>query len=186
MEGNFGCGVMKVLVVVLEYQVVEVLVWIFYDQVSLVVVFKVGELECDLVVVVCFQGLWVNGMLELYKFMLFFGVLQDCGFKVVLVIDGCMFGVLGKVFVVIYVSLEVIVGGLLVCLCDGDWVWVDGVNGELWVLVDDVEWQVCSLELVLQDGNFGCGCELFVFMCNVMSSVEEGVCSFIESFNGWC
>lgn len=31
-----------------------------------------------------------------------------------LVIDGCMFGVLGKVFVVIYVILEVYKGGLFV------------------------------------------------------------------------
>lgn len=38
----------------------------------------------------------------------------------VLVIDGCLFGVLGKILVVIYVILEVVCGGLLVKVCEGD------------------------------------------------------------------
>ena len=58
-------------------------------------------------------------------------------------------------------------------------------NGELRVLVDDAEWQARSLEPAPQDGNLGCGRELFAFMRNAMSSAEEGACSFTESLNGW-
>lgn len=65
-------------------------------------------------------------MLELYKFMLLFGVLLDWCFKIVLVIDGWFFGVLGKVLLVIYVILEVYDGGLLVKVCDGDIICVNG------------------------------------------------------------
>lgn len=53
------------------------------------------------------------------------------------------------------------------------------------VLVDDAEWQARSLEPAPQDGNLGCGRELFAFMRNAMSSAEEGACSFTESLNGW-
>ncbi|MEG6932972.1 hypothetical protein V2A35_32525, partial [Pseudomonas aeruginosa] len=56
----------------------------------------------------------------------------------------------------------------------GDRVRVDGVNGELRVLVEDAEWQARSLEPAQQDGNLGCGRELFAFMRNYMSSAEEG------------
>ena len=51
---------------------------------------------------------------------------------------------------------------------------MDGVNGELRVLVDDAEWQARSLKPAPQDGNLGCGRELFAFMRNAMSSAEEG------------
>lgn len=77
--------------------------------------------------------------------MLCFGILQDCGYKVVLIIDGCMFGVFGKVFVVIYVILEVVNGGLIVWIQDGDMICVDVVIGELIVFVNEVEFNVCLL-----------------------------------------
>lgn len=79
---------MKIFVVLVENQVIEVLVVVFESQYDVMLVFEVGLLDCDCVVVVCYQGLKVNGMLELYKFMLLFGVLLDWCFKIVLVIDG--------------------------------------------------------------------------------------------------
>ncbi|WP_410970934.1 dihydroxy-acid dehydratase, partial [Salmonella sp. SAL04269] len=88
-------------------------------------------------------------------------VLQDRGFKVALVTDGRMSGASGKVPAAIHVSPEAIAGGPLARLRDGDRVRVDGVNGELRVLVDDAEWQARSLEPAPQDGNLGCGRELF-------------------------
>ncbi len=102
-----------------------------------------------------------------------------------LVTDGRMSGASGKVPGGIHVSPEAIAGGPLARLRDGDRVRVDGVNGELRVLVDDAEWQARSLEPAPQDGNLGCGRELFAFMRNAMSSAEEGACSFTESLNGW-
>ncbi|WP_457868980.1 phosphogluconate dehydratase [Pseudomonas aeruginosa] len=185
MEGNLGRGVMKVSAVAPEHQVVEAPVRIFHDQASLAAAFKAGELERDLVAVVRFQGPRANGMPELHKLTPFLGVLQDRGFKVALVTDGRMSGASGKVPAAIHVSPEAIAGGPLARLRDGDRVRVDGVNGELRVLVDDAEWQARSLELAPQDGNLGCGRELFAFMRNAMSSAEEGACSFTESLNGW-
>ncbi|HEK0152599.1 TPA: phosphogluconate dehydratase [Pseudomonas aeruginosa] len=185
MEGNLGRGVMKVSAVAPEHQVVEAPVRIFHDQASLAAAFKAGELERDLVAVVRFQGPQANGMPELHKLTPFLGVLQDRGFKVALVTDGRMSGASGKVPAAIHVSPEAIAGGPLARLRDGDRVRVDGVNGELRVLVDDAEWQARSLEPAPQDGNLGCGRELFAFMRNAMSSAEEGACSFTESLNGW-
>ncbi|MCV0039237.1 phosphogluconate dehydratase [Pseudomonas aeruginosa] len=185
MEGNLGRGVMKVSAVAPEHQVVEAPVRIFHDQASLAAAFKAGELERDLVAVVRFQGPRANGMPELHKLTPFLGVLQDRGFKVALVTDGRVSGASGKVPAAIHVSPEAIAGGPLARLRDGDRVRVDGVNGELRVLVDDAEWQARSLEPAPQDGNLGCGRELFAFMRNAMSSAEEGACSFTESLNGW-
>ncbi|MBG5660489.1 phosphogluconate dehydratase [Pseudomonas aeruginosa] len=185
MEGNLGRGVMKVSAVAPEHQVVEAPVRIFHDQASLAAAFKAGELERDLVAVVRFQGPRANGMPELHNLTPFLGVLQDRGFKVALVTDGRMSGASGKVPAAIHVSPEAIAGGPLARLRDGDRVRVDGVNGELRVLVDDAEWQARSLEPAPQDGNLGCGRELFAFMRNAMSSAEEGACSFTESLNGW-
>ncbi|MBG6530779.1 phosphogluconate dehydratase [Pseudomonas aeruginosa] len=185
MEGNLGRGVMKVSAVAPEHQVVEAPVRIFHDQASLAAAFKAGELERDLVAVVRFQGPRANGMPELHKLTPFLGVLQDRGFKVALVTDGRMSGASGKVPAAIHVSPEAIAGGPLARLRDGDRGRVDGVNGELRVLVDDAEWQARSLEPAPQDGNLGCGRELFAFMRNAMSSAEEGACSFTESLNGW-
>ncbi|MGC3688336.1 phosphogluconate dehydratase [Pseudomonas aeruginosa] len=185
MEGNLGRGVMKVSAVAPEHQVVEAPVRIFHDQASLAAAFKAGELERDLVAVVRFQGPRANGMPELHKLTPFLGVLQDRGFKVALVTDGRMSGASGKVPAAIHVSPEAIAGGPLARLRDGDRVRVDGVNGELRVLVDDAEWQARSLEPAPQDGNLGCGRELFALMRNAMSSAEEGACSFTESLNGW-
>ncbi|MBG6619580.1 phosphogluconate dehydratase [Pseudomonas aeruginosa] len=184
MEGNLGRGVMKVSAVAPEHQVVEAPVRIFHDQASLAAAFKAGELERDLVAVVRFQGPRANGMPELHKLTPFLGVLQDRGFKVALVTDGRMSGASGKVPAAIHVSPEAIAGGPLARLRDGDRVRGDGVNGELRVLVDDAEWQARSLEPAPQDGNLGCGRELFAFMRNAMSSAEEGACSFTESLNG--
>ena len=166
MEGNLGRGVMKVSAVAPEHQVVEAPVRIFHDQASLAAAFKAGELERDLVAVVRFQGPRANGMPELHKLTPFLGVLQDRGFKVALVTDGRMSGASGKVPAAIHVSPEAIAGGPLARLRDGDRVRVDGVNGELRVLVDDAEWQARSLEPAPQDGNLGCGRELFAFMLN--------------------
>ncbi|MBH9417204.1 phosphogluconate dehydratase [Pseudomonas aeruginosa] len=185
MEGNLGRGVMKVSAVAPEHQVVEAPVRIFHDQASLAAAFKAGELERDLVAVVRFQGPRANGMPELHKLTPFLGVLQDRGFKVALVTDGRMSGASGKVPAAIHVRPDAIAGGPLARLRAGARVRVDGVNGELRVLVDDAEWQARSLEPAPQDGNLGCGRELFAFMRNAMSSAEEGACSFTESLNGW-
>lgn len=60
-----------------------------------------------------------------------------------LVIDGCMLGVLGKVLVVIYVLLEVLLVGLIGKVKMGDVFVIDVEVGVFDIEVDDVEWYVC-------------------------------------------
>lgn len=90
----------------------------------------------------------------------------------VLVIDGCLFGVLGKFLVVIYMMLEVLCGGLLVCVCEGDIIWMDGEVGMLDVLVDLVEWVVCMLVLNMVLVVYDLGCNLFVMNCCLVGLVD--------------
>lgn len=93
-----------------------------------------------------------------------------------LFIDGCMFGVFGCVLVVIYVIFEVEVGGVLVKVCDGDFICFDVVNGVFDVLVDVVEFVVC-FSVILFDYLYyvGMGCELFGLFCNNVVIVDFGV-----------
>lgn len=179
LVGNLGCGVIKVLVVVLECYIIEVFVCVFVDQEEVKVVFKCGEFIGDIIVVVWFQGLQVNGMLELYLLMFMLVVLQDWGLCVVLVMDGCMLGVLGKVLVVIYLLFEVVDGGLLVWVQDGDIIWLDVVVGMLECLV--VDFDVCMFVMYDFDVLFeGMGCELFCVFCVYVGCVIEGVVVVVQ------
>lgn len=62
-----------------------------------------------------------------------------------IVIDGCMLGVLGKVFVVIYLVFEVVEGGVIVKIYEGDLVIFDVLVGVLKVYVSDEELVKCEL-----------------------------------------
>lgn len=53
-DGNFGCGVIKILVFCMFYCNIKVLVVVFEDQFELDDVFKFGKLDKDCIVVVCF------------------------------------------------------------------------------------------------------------------------------------
>lgn len=183
MEGNLGRGVMKVSAVAPEHQVVEAPARVFHDQTQLAEAFKAGELERDFVAVVRFQGPAANGMPELHKLTPFLGVLQDRGFKVALVTDGRMSGASGKVPSAIHLSPEALKGGPLARIRDGDRVRVDGVKGELKVLVDPAEWEARTPAAPPADPGIGFGRELFAFMRGAMSSAEEGACSFSATLN---
>ncbi|TRX75592.1 phosphogluconate dehydratase [Pseudomonas mangiferae] len=183
MEGNLGRGVMKVSAVAPEHQVVEAPARVFHDQTQLAEAFKAGELERDFVAVVRFQGPAANGMPELHKLTPFLGVLQDRGFKVALVTDGRMSGASGKVPSAIHLSPEALKGGPLARIRDGDRVRVDGVKGELKVLVDPAEWEARIPAAPPTDPGIGFGRELFAFMRGAMSSAEEGACSFSATLN---
>lgn len=53
-----------------------------------------------------------------------------------LVIDGCLLGVLGKILLVIYVLLEVVCGGVIGLVCDGDLLCLDCIIGMFENLID--------------------------------------------------
>ena len=178
MEGNLGRGVMKVSAVAPEHRVVEAPARVFEDQQALADAFKAGELECDFVAVMRFQGPRCNGMPELHKMTPFLGVLQDRGFKVALVTDGRMSGASGKIPAAIHVCPEAFDGGPLARVRDGDMVRVDGVEGTLRVMVSAEELASRDLPPAPQGNDLGCGRELFGFMRMAFSSAEQGASAF--------
>jgi len=139
VNGNLGTGVVKISAVDKQYQIIEAPCKIFETQDSLKTAFEAGELECDHVAVVRFQGPAANGMPELHKLTPYLGILQDRGFKVALVTDGRMSGASGKVLTAMHVSPEAKKDGLLAYLQEGDVVRVNCETGELCSLVSEQE-----------------------------------------------
>ena len=178
LQGNLGNGVAKVSAVAPEHQVVEAPARVFETQVDLAEAFKAGELERDFVAVVRFQGPKANGMPELHKLTPYLGILQDRGFKVALVTDGRMSGASGKVPAAIHVSPEAWDGGPLARVRDGDVIRVDGKEGRLQILVDEIEWAARDSAPRPQGTGIGCGRELFAFMRAAFSPAEEGASAF--------
>ena len=178
LQGNLGNGVAKVSAVAPEHQVVEAPARVFETQVDLAEAFKAGELERDFVAVVRFQGPKANGMPELHKLTPYLGILQDRGFKVALVTDGRMSGASGKVPAAIHVSPEAWDGGPLARVRDGDVIRVDGKEGRLQILVDEIEWSARDSAPRPQGTGIGCGRELFAFMRAAFSPAEEGASAF--------
>ncbi len=131
VQGNLGRAVSKISAVDPENWSIEAPARCFSDQDEVLEAFKAGELNCDIVVVVRFQGPRANGMPELHKLTPALGVVQDRGFKVALVTDGRMSGASGKVLGGIHCSPEALPDGPLARLRDGDIVRLDARSGEL-------------------------------------------------------
>ena len=178
LQGNLGRGVIKVSAVADEHQIVEAPARVFHDQLELAAAFKKGELECDFIAVVRFQGPAACGMPELHKMTPYLGVLQDKGFKVALVTDGRMSGASGKVPAAIHVCPEAVHGGPLAKVRDGDMVRLNAKTGELQVLVSDAEWVGRELVKVGEVSHQGMGRELFAMMRQVVNGAEQGATVF--------
>ncbi|MCL4133713.1 UNVERIFIED_CONTAM: hypothetical protein GTU68_026831, partial [Idotea baltica] len=67
MQGNLGRGMSKISAVAPEHRVVEAPAMVFDYQDDVVAAFKRGDLNKDVIVVLCFQGPKSNGMPELHK-----------------------------------------------------------------------------------------------------------------------
>ena len=137
VTGNLGTGVVKISAVEESYQVIEAACKIFDTQEALKSAFDAGELNCDHIAVVRFQGPAANGMPELHKLTPYLGVLQDRGFKVALVTDGRMSGASGKVLTAMHVSPEAKKGGLLAYLQQGDVLSINCHTGVLCSLISE-------------------------------------------------
>ena len=131
IKGNLGTGIVKVSAVEEQFHSIEAPCRVFDTQDALKAAFDAGELNCDVVAVVRFQGPAMNGMPELHKLTPYLGLLQDRGYKVALVTDGRMSGASGKVLAAIHVSPEAKKGGFLALLQDGDVVRIDSKAGIL-------------------------------------------------------
>ncbi len=183
LQGNLGRSVIKISAVPEDFHVIEAPARVFNSQDELQQAFKAGELDCDVVCVVRWQGPQANGMPELHKLTPPMAVLQGKGFKVALVTDGRMSGASGKVPAAIHVSPEAAAGGPLAKVQDGDLIRLDGVAGTLQVLVSETEWAARPLaqmpaELRAANG-VGMGRELFANMRRNALKAEEGACTWL-------
>jgi phosphogluconate dehydratase len=141
LRGNLGHSVIKVSAVAKDQLIIKAPCRVFASQDGLRAAFEGGELDCDLVAVVRFQGPAANGMPELHKMTPYLGSLQDRGYKVALVTDGRMSGASGKVPAAIHLTPEAVNGGPISLLQDGDIVELDAVQGILRAHVPEPEWR---------------------------------------------
>jgi phosphogluconate dehydratase len=175
LDGNLGRAVIKISAVTPEHRKVRARARIFQAQGEVEAAFAAGELDCDLVAVVRFQGAKANGMPELHKLTPVLAAIMARGHRVALVTDGRMSGASGKVPAAIHVTPEALDGGSIARLRDGDIVALDAEAGTLNVELSPETLQsrplaVCDLELHAH----GYGRELFqMFRANV-SGAELG------------
>ncbi len=183
LAGNLGRAVIKVSSVPDDRHVIEAPAIVFDTQEALLQAFKDGELERDFVAVVRFQGPRANGMPELHKLTPPLSVLQGRGFRVALVTDGRMSGASGKVPAAIHVSPEVLAGGPLGKVRNGDLIRLNAPAGVLEVAIDADQWaareQAELPEDLLLSNAHGLGRELFGGMRRNVLSAEEGAVTWV-------
>ncbi len=140
MQGKLGRGVIKISAVAEAHRKVTAPAIVFDSQEQVQEAFDAGELKCDFVAIVRFQGARANGMPELHRLTPLLGVLQDQGFHVALVTDGRMSGASGKVPAVIHISPEALLQGPLGKVRTGDTIVIDANSGVLDIQIDENEW----------------------------------------------
>ncbi len=178
LAGNLGRAVMKTSAIPEDNQLIEAPAVVFNNQHDILPIFESGALDKDCVIVIRFQGPSANGMPELHKLMPPLGVLMDRGYKVALVTDGRLSGASGKVPAAIHVTPEAYNNGLLAKVQDGDLIRVNGLTGELTLLVDEKELaNRQAYQPDLSSEHSGCGRELFGALRSNFSGAEEGACS---------
>ena len=191
LTGNLGRSVIKVSAVPDDRHVIEAPARVFDSQEALLAAFNDGELErvClstaaqGVVCVVRWQGPQANGMPELHKLTPPLAVLQGKGFRVALLTDGRMSGASGKVPAAIHVSPEAAAGGPLAKVRDGDIIRIDGLTGDMFVLVADAEWAARPVSVMpdelRQRNGIGMGRGLFNGMRHRALTAEEGALTWM-------
>ncbi len=179
LEGNIGRSVIKTSALKAKNRFITAPAKVFYSQEALKDAFSRGELECDFVAVLPYQGPKSNGMPELHGLLPSMGALQDKGFNVAIVTDGRMSGASGKVASAIHLCPEAKDGGIIGKIKDGDIITLDCDNGALILDVNASVLQNRIIQGVDISANFhGVGRELFSMMRKSVNSAEEGACSF--------
>jgi phosphogluconate dehydratase len=179
VQGNLGRAVMKVSAVKPEHHVVEAPAMCFDSQEAFMHAYKAGHLNKDFVAVIRFQGPRANGMPELHALTPALSNLQDAGHHVAMVTDGRMSGASGKVPAAIHVSPEILAGGPLGLVRDGDIIRVDAAAGTLEALVPDDVWAARKMTSTdLTSSHIGMGRELFTVFRSHVTEAEQGGCTF--------
>ena len=180
LTGNLGRAVIKTSAMKPEHHVVQAPAVVFEDQDDVIAAFKSGRLTRDCVAVVRFQGPRANGMPELHGLTPSLASLQSQGFQVALVTDGRMSGASGSVPAAIHVTPEVLSGGPLGRVRDGDIIRLDCHTGVLEALVDEAEWRRRESPVMnLTKNEFGVGRELFATLRRVAGDAEAGAMSLM-------
>jgi phosphogluconate dehydratase len=180
LRGNLGRAVIKTSALKGEHHVIEAPALVFNDQEEVIAAFKAGKLARDFVAVVRFQGPRANGMPELHQLTPSLGSLQSKGFQVALVTDGRMSGASGSVPAAIHVTPEVLHGGPLGRVRDGDIIRLDCHAGILEAKVDAAVWQSRQIPTLNHKGNeHGTGRELFATFRSVAGDAEAGAMSLM-------
>jgi phosphogluconate dehydratase len=179
VQGNLGRAVMKISAVKKDHHVVEAPALTFDSQEAFMHAYKAGHLERDFVAVIRFQGPRANGMPELHALTPALSNLQDAGHHVAMVTDGRMSGASGKVPAAIHVSPEILAGGPLGLVRDGDIIRVDATAGTLEALVPEDVWASRKMATAdLTSSHIGMGRELFTVFRNHVTEAEQGACNF--------
>jgi len=175
LRGNLGRAVIKTSAVADAHRIVEAPARLFNDQEEVLKAFRAGQLDCDAVVVVRYQGPRANGMPELHQLTPALALLQDRGFHVALVTDGRMSGASGNVPAAIHVTPEAMDGGPLAKLRDGDVIRLDSHTGILEARVTAAALHARAVEPVDLTGNdSGMGRELFRLFRTYAAGAEQG------------
>ena len=179
LKGNLGSAVIKSSSIPKDRHVIEAPAKVFHSQEELHAAFKAGELNCDHVAVVRFQGPKACGMPELHRLTPPLAVLQNRGLKVALVTDGRMSGASGKVPAAIHVTPEAVDGGPIGRIQNGDIIRIDADAGTLEVLVDAKEFAARPLATAdLSKNNWGTGRELFAAFRKLAGPADQGASIF--------
>ncbi|MFC0135638.1 phosphogluconate dehydratase [Massilia eurypsychrophila] len=179
VKGNLGRAVMKVSAVKEQHRVVEAPALTFNSQEDFMHAYQAGRLDRDFVAVLRFQGPRANGMPELHALTPALANLQDAGRHVALVTDGRMSGASGKVPSAIHVSPEILAGGPLGLVRDGDIIRLDAGMGTLQALVPDAVWHARAQATAdMSPSHIGMGRELFSMFRHVVGPAEQGAATF--------
>jgi phosphogluconate dehydratase len=179
VQGNLGRAVMKISAVKKDHHIVEAPAKTFDSQEAFMHAYQAGQLNTDFVAVIRFQGPRANGMPELHALTPALSNLQDAGYHVAMVTDGRMSGASGKVPAAIHVSPEILAGGPLGLVRDGDIIRVDATEGTLDALVPADVWAARKMATAdLSSSHIGMGRELFAVFRNAISEAEQGAATF--------
>lgn len=179
LQGNLGRSVSKISAIAKEHRYVKAPAEVYNSQDDILVDYKSGKLNKDVIVLLKYQGPKANGMPELHKLTPALLSLQDQGYKVALVTDGRMSGASGKVPNAIHLTPEATINSTLAKVKSGDVIELDLDNGILELHVSNDE--LSKREIILPDLNkntFGLGRELFGALRSNLSESELGATVF--------
>ncbi|WP_206486765.1 phosphogluconate dehydratase [Rhodococcus sp. KRD162] len=176
LTGPIGKCVIKTSALAPEHRVVTGPARVFDDQADFLEAFEAGELDCDFVAVLRYQGPQANGMPELHKLTPALGILQDKGRSVALITDGRMSGASGKVAAAIHLTPEAASGGPIARIVDGDIITLDSLDGTLSIEVplDEFEARPVTGRVLDKDEWSSTGRDLFSGMRALVGPADEG------------